>query len=198
VIQEDAHNYPYVSFHVVRGETNELENAYVSKVEKIDILKFVTPYDMHEDDKILLQSVRKLQPAEMSKYLNKNSPFQGIWDTIVHADEASLPDETKELMQEYLHPKIEKLWRDLSEHPFTFFVGHNKNFTTANLVKLDLIFHPVQPSFKVEKDGEDYIVHAQVLLPSGPIDLVDNLAKSYFVFQQAQQFFYWKNRADLN
>jgi len=102
------------------------------------------------------------------------------------------------LMQEYLHPKMEKLWRDLSEHPFTFFVGHNKSFTTANLVKLDLIFHPVQPSFKVEKDGEDYIVHAQVLLPSGPVDLVDNLAKSYFVFQQAQQFFYWKNRADLN
>ena len=198
VIQEDAHNYPYVSFHVVRGETDELENAYVSKVEKIDILKFVTPYDMHEDDKILLQSVRKLQPVEMSKYLNKNSPFQGIWDTIVHADEASLPDETKELMQEYLHPKMEKLWRDLSEHPFTFFVGHNKSFTSANLVKLDLIFHPVQPSFKVEKDGEDYIVHAQVLLPSGPVDLVDNLAKSYFVFQQAQQFFYWKNRADLN
>ena len=49
----------------------------------------------------------------MSKYLNKNSPFQGIWDTIVHSEEESLPDETKELIQEYLHPKLEKVWRDL-------------------------------------------------------------------------------------
>jgi superfamily II DNA or RNA helicase len=156
------------------------------------------PYDIQEDDKALLQTVRKLQPVEMTKYLNKNSPFQGIWDTIVHADEASLPDETKELMQEYLHPKMEKVWRDLSEHPFVFFVGHNKTFTTANLIKSELIFHPVQPSFKVEKAGEDYIVHAQVILPNGPVNLVDNHAKSYFLFQQAQQFFYWKNRMDLN
>jgi non-specific serine/threonine protein kinase len=198
VIQQDEHNYPYLSFHVVRGEANEEENAYVGKVEKIDILKFVTPYDIQEEDKALLQTVRKLQPVEMTKYLNKNSPFQGIWDTIVHADEASLPDETKELMQEYLHPKMEKVWRDLSEHPFVFFVGHNKTFTTANLIKSELVFHPVQPSFKVEKAGEDFIVHAQVILPNGPVKLVDNHAKSYFLFQQAQQFFYWKNRMDIN
>jgi len=113
---------------MVRGEADELGTKYLSKVEKIDISKFVTPYDMHEDDKILLQLVRKLQPVETAKYLNKNSPFQGIWDTIVHTDEASLPDETKDLMQEYLHPKMEKLWRELSEHPFTFFLGHNKSF----------------------------------------------------------------------
>lgn len=120
VIQEDAHTYPFVLFHMIRGEADESGTKFLSKVEKIDILKFVTPYDMHEDDKILLQLVRKLQPVETAKYLNKNSPFQGIWDTIVHTDEASLPDETKDLMQEYLHPKMEKLWRELSEHPFTF------------------------------------------------------------------------------
>jgi non-specific serine/threonine protein kinase len=198
VIQQEEHNYPYLSFHIIRGEANEQETEYVGKVEKIDILKFVTPYDMNEEDKALLQLVRKLQPAEMSKYLNKNSPFQGIWDTIVHADEASLPDETKGLMQEYLHPKMEKLWRDVSEHPFTFYVDQNKKFTTANLNKAQLVFNPIQPSFKVEKEGEDYIVQAQILLPNGPVDLSENHAKSYFLFQQSELFFYWKNKVDLN
>jgi len=59
-------------------------------------------------------------------------------------------------------------------------------------------FYPVQPSFKVEKIDEDYTVHAQVVLPSGPVDLVDNHAKSYYLFQQDQLFFYWKNKTDLH
>jgi len=33
-----------------------------------------------EDDKQLLQQVRKLQVSEINKYLDRNSPFSGIWE----------------------------------------------------------------------------------------------------------------------
>ena len=121
----------------------------------------------------------------------------GIWDTILHADEANLPDETKELIQEYMHSKLEKLWMDISEHPFNFHLPNNKPFTTANLQKAELVFNNIQPCFKVEKEADSYIIYAQVNLPEGKISLEENHAKSHFVFQYHHQFFTWKQKEDL-
>ena len=198
VIQHQPTEYPYFSFHIVKGEVNEEGTSFLGKVEKIDLVKFITPAIIKEEDKILLQLVKKLQPAELSKFLNKNSPFQGLWDNIVHTDEESLPEETKELMQEYLHPKIEKVWRDLSEHPFSFYLPHNKPFTTANLQKAALVFNPIRPSFRVEKTEDRYIVYAEVNLPEGKMALEDNHAKTHYIFQYHHQFFVWKQRVDVS
>lgn len=197
VIQETASEYPYISFNIIKGEVNEEGTAYIGKVEKLDIAKFVTPNMLKEEDRALIQLVRKLQASEMAKFLNKNSPFAGIWDTIVHADEASLPEETKELIQEYWHPKLDKLWRDFSEHPFIFHIPHHKPFTTANIQKASLVYQTIQPVFKVEQLADKYIVYAQVSLPDGMVSIEDNHAKSHFIFQQNHQIFAWKNRADL-
>jgi SNF2 family DNA or RNA helicase len=121
----------------------------------------------------------------------------GIWDTILHSDESNLPEETKELIQEYMHPKLEKLWRDISEHPFNFHLPNNKPFTTANLQKAELVFNAIQPCFKVEREADSYTIYAQVNLPEGKISLEENHAKSHYVFQYHHQFFVWKNNADL-
>jgi non-specific serine/threonine protein kinase len=182
---------------VIKGEVNEEGTAYVGKVEKVDLAKLVTPADIKEEDKLLVQLVRKLQPSEMTKFLNKNSPFQGIWDTIVHTDEASLPEETKELIQEYLQPKIAILWRDLSEHPFSFILPPNKTFTTANLQKAELVFNTIQPCFRVEKEEDRYIIYAQVNLPEGVLPIEENHAKTHYIYQHNHQFFSWKTKEDL-
>jgi non-specific serine/threonine protein kinase len=198
VIQQITNEYPFLALSVIKGEVNEEGTAFVGKVEKIDTQKFIIPVDAKEEDQNLLQLVRKLQSSELTKYLNKNSPFQGIWDTILNSDDESLPAETKELIQEYMHPKLEKLWRDISEHPFNFHLPSTKPFNTANLQKAELVFNPIQPSFKVEKDANKYIIYAQVKLPEGNISLADNHAKSHYLFQYHHQFFTWKNRADVN
>ena len=114
VIQQSENEYPYLLFNVIKGEVNEEGNAFVSKVEKIDLPKFLIPQEINDEDKNLIQLVRKLQSNELIKYLDKNSPFMGIWDTILGGDEEGLPNETRELIQEYIHPKLEKLWRDIS------------------------------------------------------------------------------------
>jgi len=197
VIQQDENEYPYLVLNVIKGEVNEDGTAFVSKVEKIDLPKLLIPQDIREEDKNLIQLVRKLQSSELVKYLDKNSPFMGIWDTILGGDEEGLPIETKELIQEYIHPKLEKLWRDISEHPFNFHLPAKKPFTTANLQKAELVFNPIQPSFKVEKEGDRYIVYAQVILPDGKISIAENHAKSHYIFQHHHQFFTWKNREDV-
>ena len=197
VMQHHPTEYPFIHFNVIKGEVNEQGTSYVGKVEKLDIAKFVIPDEIKEEDKLLLQLVRKLQTAELTKYINKNSPFGGIWDTVINADESSLSEDTKGHIQEYLHPKIEKLWKDLSEHPFSFFIPHNKPFTTANLQKAELVFANIQPGFKVEKESDRYLVYAHVNLPDGIIPVEENHAKSHFIFQYHHQFFCWKSKEDL-
>jgi non-specific serine/threonine protein kinase len=197
VIQQEENEYPYLLMSIIKGEVNEDGTAFVSKVEKVDLSKLIIPQEIREEDKNLVQLIRKIQSSDLIKFLDKNSPFMGIWDTILAGDEEGLPNETRELIQEYMHPKLEKLWRDISEHPFNFHLPAKKPFTTANLLKAELVFNPIQPSFKVEKEADRYIVYAQVILPEGKISIADNHAKSHYLFQYHHQFFTWKNREDL-
>ena len=56
---------------------------------KLDLTKFVNTAVFSEDDKMVLQQLRKLMSAEVNRYLNRNSPFSGIWENIIqqHTDE---------------------------------------------------------------------------------------------------------------
>ena len=91
-----------------------------------------------EDDKALFQQVRKLQDSEINKYLNRNSPFSGIWENIIHTDGEDLPEETKSLITEYLQPKLKKLFEEQSHNNFIFQLPPSKVFKTANLVDIEL------------------------------------------------------------
>jgi len=60
VMQHQPTIYPYISFNVVKGEVNEEGTSFLGKVEKIDLVKFITPNLIKEEDKILLQLVQKI------------------------------------------------------------------------------------------------------------------------------------------
>ena len=74
--------YPFVIIESVQGEPNEERNAFSARTEKIDLGKYVNTELFSEDDKMMVQQLRKLQPGEVSRYLNRNSPFSGIWENI--------------------------------------------------------------------------------------------------------------------
>jgi non-specific serine/threonine protein kinase len=113
-------SYPGFRIEAVAGEANENFTTYVGKVEKLDLSKFVDTAIFNEADKSLLTSLRKLQESEVTKYLNRNSPFSGIWENIIHHENDELPEETRQLMIEYLHPKLKKLFVEINNNPFVF------------------------------------------------------------------------------
>ncbi len=111
VFRPDEQTYPYFIVDAVQGTLNE-EGQFAGKVERLDLGKFVDTEVFGEEDKQLLQLLRKLSDSEVNKYLNRNSPFSGIWDNIVQTNGADLPDETRMLIHEYLHPKLVKIWTE--------------------------------------------------------------------------------------
>jgi non-specific serine/threonine protein kinase len=92
-------------------------------VEKLDISRYVNSDNLSESDKDLLTLLRKLQETDINKYISRNSPFSGFWENIIHQEEDDLPDETKELMAEYLLPKLKKIFAESTDSPFVFFIA---------------------------------------------------------------------------
>ena len=108
VITSFPTQYPNVQIEAVQGEANEELTKFISKTVKLDLTKFVNTAVFSEDDKMVLQQLRKLMSAEVNRYLNRNSPFSGIWENIIQQHTDELPEETKHLINEYLHKKIKK------------------------------------------------------------------------------------------
>ncbi len=95
VFNFNAKTYPGFTVDAVQGDTDEDNKKYVGKTETLDLTKFVNTELFSEDDKQLFQQVRKLQESEVNKYLNRNSPFSGIWENIIHNDGDDLPGRNK-------------------------------------------------------------------------------------------------------
>ena len=194
--------FPGFALDAIAGESNEEQSAYAGKVEKMDLAKFINADPFTEFDRQLIPSLRKMQGQEINKYLNRNSPFSGIWENIIHHEEDDLPEETKKLMVEYLHPKLRKLFVELTANPFVFYLNGHKAFKTANLQPVGLSADPISPLFSVAA-GKDsagkgsFELSCYVKINGQPVDISRNECKSPVVFFYNNNLYLWNKPEDI-
>ena len=184
--------YPQFTVDVILGEPNEAGDAFTGKAEKLDISRYVETDKLSEEDKTLLTSLRKLQETEINKYISRNSPFSGIWENIIHQEEDDLPEETKELMAEYLLPKLKKVFTDSAENKLIFLLPEGKAFKTANLEPLQLSVEEAKPHFIIKKNSH-YNISCRVKIDNMEYDLADNESPGPLFFLYNHQLHLWKN-----
>ncbi len=189
--------YPQFTVDVIIGEPNESNDGFAGKTEKLDISRYVDADKLSESDRDLLTSLRKLQDGEINKYISRNSPFSGIWENIIHQEDDDLPEETKELMAEYLLPKLKKLFADLKENPFVFLLPANKTFRTSSLETVELAREEARPHFIVRKNSH-YTIHCRVNMGSMEYDLGENDSNSPLFFLYNQQLHLWKSNEAIH
>lgn len=197
VITAFPSQYPNVQIEAVQGEANEELTQFISKTVKLDLTKFVNTAVFSEDDKMVIQQLRKLMSAEVNRYLNRNSPFSGIWENIIQQHTDELPEETKHLINEYLHPKIKKLFTEFAGSPFVFYLPPGKRFVTENLQEAVLSNHYIQPEFSINYNDHQYEVTCNVQLPSTLISISNNECESPMFFQHGANFYIWKKPEDI-
>ncbi len=190
-------NYPGFTVDLVQGEPDEDNKKFISKTEKIDLTKFVDTEVYTEDDKQLFQQVRKLQENEINKYLNRNSPFSGIWENIIHTDGDELPDETKSLITEYLHPKLKKIFDDQSNNPFVFILPFSKQLKTANLQEVELSDVFLSPVFNVAAKKSQFEITCMVKINGTPVSFSENISGSSLVFLYEDVLYTWGKTEDV-
>ena len=197
VFNFNATTYPYFQVDAVQGEANETQTKYLGKIEKLDLAKFVNTEVFSEDDKQLVQQIRKLQSPEINKYLDRNSPFSGIWENIIHTDGDELPEETKALIAEYLQPKLKKLFEEQSGNNFIFYLPKSKQFTTGNLVEIELSKDFIAPVFKVQASAGHFEIACTVKLTGYAFPFSDNECNSSLVYLNDYVLYLWQKAEDV-
>ena len=190
-------SFPGFALDAVAGESNEEQTGYSTKAEKLDLSKFIPVDPFSEFDRQMIPTLRKMQDGEINKYLNRNSPFSGIWENIIHQEEDSLPEETKKLMVEYLHPKLKKLFMELGPNPFVFYLNGHKAFKTINLQPIGLSGDVITPQFSVSAEKDGYEVSCFVKINGQPVDIARNECRSPLLFFYNNNLYLWNRPEDV-
>ena len=191
VFNANEKSFPFVSFDVVQGEYDEEEMKFVGRIEKLDLSKFVNTSDLNEKDKQLIQQARKLQLSEINKYLNRNSPFSGFWENIIHDENEELPQETKMLIAEFIHPKLKRIFSENEGKP-VFYLPSGKRFTTQNLETIDLSGDSPVIEFTISPSGNELLMESQIILDQEKVKLADNEWNSDLLFLHDKTFYLWE------
>ena len=197
VFNETGNNYPYFSVDAIFGETADNNSSFSGKIEKIDLAKFVNADGYPEQDKQLLQQIRKLQDTEVNKYVNRNSPFSGIWENIIHHEDDDLPEETKSLITEYWYPKLAKLFAEQKDSPLVYFLPRKKNFVTANLLPVQLSEETAVPTFHVNAVKNKIEISCYVQVNGTEINMKENEWSSDMIFKYADTLYNWSKQEDI-
>jgi non-specific serine/threonine protein kinase len=188
--------YPFFRIDLVSGEVNEEQTGFVSLVNKLDLTKYIDFYQYKEQDRELISPVRKVQAGEVSKYLSKNSPFAGIWENITHDNAEELPTETKELMLEYLHPKLAKLFPQLAEHGLLFLLPGRQQFKTRNIQPVQLAGSRLQPVFKTHTGEKEVEITCYVNIEGELVNVTENEWESPLLFLHKGMLHLFENPQD--
>jgi non-specific serine/threonine protein kinase len=194
VINFNKKNYPYFTIDAISGEADENADVFSGKVEKLDLSKYVEAENFNEDDKQMLNAIRKLQEQEISKYISRNSPFSGIWENIIHQEEDDLPEDTRVLVREYLFPKLKKLFLSVAGKGLIFQLAKSKTFRTSNLQQINITSDDIKPSFDVIKNNGTIEIKATVKAGGLLLDLKDNEAGTPLFYLYNHQLFVWKDQ----
>ena len=202
VVTTNELDYPYISIEAVQGETDDDFSKYSGKSERLDLNKFINTEVFNEDDKMTVQQLRKLMQSEVTKYLTRNSPFSGVWDNIVQVDTIDgrpdvMPEETRNIINEYLHPKYKKLLADLAGSNFLFYLPNKQPFTNENLLEAEFEATHIKPNFSIYYENGSYTVECLVKLPLVELNINENECISPMLFQYHNQFFTWEKQESL-
>ncbi len=196
VFIENKDQYPFIQVEAIQGEADEDRLAFLGKIEKLDLNKFINTEVFNDDDKLLVQQLRKVQSAEITRYLNRNSPFSGIWENIIQQHNDELPEETRHLIVEFLHPRYKKVFTETSAH-FSFVLPPRKAFTTANLQKVQLSEEEAILFFNITYTNGEYVVECFVKANHQDLPLAANTSTSPLLFLNDDTFFLYEKPADV-
>ena len=166
-------SYPWFTVDAVQGDLAE-DNAITGKLEKVDLTRFINLDVFSEDDRQLVQQLRKLSEADINKFLTRNSPFSGFWENIVQTNGQDLPEETRHLINDYLQPKLQRLIQEQHKNPAIYFLPEKAKFVTANLAQKRLAETTISPYFFIQAEGNEFVVRCMVEIDGEPVSLEAN------------------------
>lgn len=173
VINTKEQDYPYFSLDLIEGEISTLTNQFSGNIVKLDTSKYIQPEKYVAQDRDLINHVRKVQKSEITKYIAKNSPFGDIWDNIIQTTN-EWTQESKNLLYEYLHPKLLKLFNSLGDQNPVYLLPNGKPYKTSSLEAVQYKHHQLYPVIHINRAGNKVEMNIQVQIDDQVLPSNDN------------------------
>ncbi len=191
VFKENRVTYPFFELHIVAGEPSG-DGGIAGRLEKLDLSRYIDLPQLEESDTGLLQLVRKMGDPEVNKYLNRNSPFSGFWENIVHTNGNDLPEETRELIDEYIFPKLKVLSEEYSSSP-AWLLPAGQRFITESLTNLLIHLPLLKPRLNAVLGKGEVTIKGQVEFDDEWIDFDKNEWESPVAFLYKGKIGFWES-----
>ena len=198
VFNTPSNQFPFLQVDAIQGVPNETSTGYVTKIEKLDLNKYVNLELFNDEDKDLILLIRKFLPSEVSKYINRNSPFGGVWEHIIQQQDEELPQETREIIAEYFHPKLKKIFEEQSRSNYIFQLPENKMFTSLSIKNIFLSEVYLSPYFLIHKKNSVYQIECRVSLPQIDLNINESENISPLIFQYNETIYLWDRYEDIH
>ncbi len=194
VINFNKKSYPFFSVAAISGEANEEQNGFTGRVEVLDITRYIDPSAYSDADNALMNTIRKLQDTEINKYIIRNSPFGDIDESITLHEGDDMPDSSKQLINEYMVPRLKKLVAVAGENALGFIVPPGKKLVTQNIEHIDVFTEPAVTQFYVDKNADETFNIDCLIKLRGMVHGVDeNESPSPIMFIYNHQLFLYAN-----
>jgi superfamily II DNA or RNA helicase len=192
------HNtYPNFTIDVIEGIANDKGNELLPNIAKLDISKYIDLEKYTPEEAVLVQMCRKMQPEEIKKFLDRNSPFAKMLDSIITDDEEPISDDNKKLVVDFIYPKLKQLFEALLDNHFVYYLPQGKSFVTKNLQEVHITNQTIEPSFTVEKKAKNYNIGCYVNIQNQPFALDENECDNPYIFLHNNELMLWSKQEDI-
>ena len=189
--------YPYFTIDLVEGEMDMINQSFAGNINKLDISKYIDTDIYPVQDRELVSQVRKIQKIEVSKFIAKNSPFGDLWENITQ-NETELTLETKDLIYEFLHPKLLKLFNSLGDHNPIYVLPKGKPYKTASLEKLNYNASQLFPVIHIQKKKTDIHINVQYQVEERLFKMNENELDTHLIFMHKKELYLAPKAKDVS
>lgn len=175
VIEAGAKSFPNVDFKLISGTANEANDALKGKVEELDVNQYISSVGLNEEEKNLINALRKINTEELIKSLKRDSPFGDFWDSLPKELKEGPSQELQHQIWEFYWPKYTNFVKQFHEFPFIYFLEEGKNLVARNIQKLQLS----EKNFKVQvfvrplskhKENSDIAMQLKIAIEEDVLD----------------------------
>ncbi len=174
--------FPHLQIDIVNGEVNDEEDLFIGQVQKLELSRYIDYYSYSREDRELISPVRKLQPGELNKYVNRNSTYAGLWEHIYVEDENNIPAETQKLILSYMHSRLKRLFPILKEHKLVYWLPKGRVFRSHNLLPVAIDEERIKPEFDIKKEKDQIQITCYVRINGERVPIHKNESQSPLVF----------------
>ena len=154
IIHLQEKQYPFFGIDLVEGDLAEHQSAFSGQIQKLDTGKYINPEKYPVEDRELIQMVRKIQRAEFSKHIARNSPFGDVWENIITQDADEPDQESLKLIFDYLHLKLLRMFNQVSPSTPLYFLPNGLPYRTSSLKEIKYIHHNLYPNIHVRRNPD--------------------------------------------